>query len=84
MLLEAKILSVVLFLTDAMQRSMKRTKERVSLCNHTCYAFMSLQRLVMSLQGPNSFGFIYIMLLEERKSGLDEKTRVLNRFLSRR
>ena len=35
---------------------------------------MSLQRLVMSLQGPNSFGFIYIMLLEERKSGLDEKT----------
>ena len=28
----------------------------------------------MSLQGPNSFGFIYIMLLEKRKSGLDEKT----------
>ena len=66
--------NVVLFLTDVTRRLQKRTKGRVSLCNHTCYAFMSLQRLVMSLQGPNSFGFIYIMLLEKRKSGLDEKT----------
>ena len=66
----------------------------MSLCNHTCYytcyAFMSLQRLVTSNGGqyyphdklsfcrPNRglipYGFEYVMLLEERKPGLDEKT----------
>ena len=62
----------------------------MSLCNHTCYVCMSLQRLVTGNGGqyyarnkssfcqPNRglipFGFAYIMLLEERKPGFDEKT----------
>ena len=50
------------------------------LCNHTCYAFMSLRRLVTSNGGQYYARdkSSNVTLLEERTPGLDEKTIILD------
>ena len=52
LLLEAKLSLLYCFSInsrDTYTRLKKRSQERVSVCNHTCYTFMSLWRLVMSV-----------------------------------